>query len=153
MLFVLRRCHLEINKIVVSNKVYFCKMDLNISLATKMLKKIRLLCIFLPKRTALVEETLMKLNICLFCFLTKDAELLEKYNETREKVKNNTKREFDSESAFNDKYLKGKLKSYQEKISTNFHNNEISKEGSQFISLSVIYLFICFIYLFICLFV
>ena len=95
----------------------------------------------------MVEETLMK--------LTKDAELLEKYNETREKVKNNTKKEFESESAFNNKYLKAKLKSYQGKISTNFHNNEISKERSQFISLSVIYLFVCLFYLsfflFICL--
>ena len=142
------------NKIVgLSNNVYFCKNGFKYFIGYKDAKKIRLLCIFLPKRTALVEETLMKLNICLFCFLTKDTELLEKCNETREKVKNNTKKEFESESAFNDKYLKARLKSYQEKISTNFHNNEISKEGSQFISLSVIYLFICFIYLFICLFV
>ena len=29
---------IDINKIVVSNKVYFTKKDLNISLATKMLK-------------------------------------------------------------------------------------------------------------------
>ena len=124
------------NKIVgLSINVYFCKNGFKYFIGYKDAKKIRLL------------------NICLFCFLTKDTELLEKCNETREKVKNNTKKEFESESAFNDKYLKAKLKSYQEKISTNFHNNEISKEGSQFISLSVIYLFICFIYLFICLFV
>ena len=69
----------------------------------------------------------MKLNICPFCFLTKDAELLEKYNETREKVKNSTKKEFESEPVFTDKYLKAKLKSYQGKINTNFHENEISK--------------------------
>ena len=94
----------------------------------------------------------MKLNICLFCFLTKDAELLEKYNETREKVKNSTKKEFESEPVFNDKYLKAKLKSYQGKTNTNFHDNEISKEGSQFISLSVVYLFLLFIYLFVYLF-
>ena len=30
--------NIDINKIVVSNKVYFTKKDLNISLATKMLK-------------------------------------------------------------------------------------------------------------------
>ena len=94
----------------------------------------------------------MKLNICLFCFLTKDAELLEKYYETREKVKNSTKKEFESEPVFNDKYLKAKLKSYQGKTNTNFHDNEISKEGSQFISLSVVYLFLLFIYLFVYLF-
>ena len=100
----------------------------------------------------MIEETLMKLNICLFCFLTKDAELLEKYYETREKVKNSTKKEFEREPVFNDKYLKAKLKSYQGKTNTNFHDNEISKEGSQFISLSVVYLFLLFIYLFVYLF-
>ena len=39
---------------------------------------------------------------------------------------------------YNDKYLKAKIKSYNEKINTNFHNNKIPEEGSQFISLSVI---------------
>ena len=32
--------NIDINKIVVSNKIYFGKKDLNISLATKMLKKL-----------------------------------------------------------------------------------------------------------------
>ena len=85
--------------------------------------------------------------------MSKDVELLEKYNENWEKVKNSTKKEFDRESVFHDKYLKAKLKSCQGKINTNFHDNEISKGGSQFISLSVIYLLISFIYLFSCLFV
>ena len=49
--------------------------------------------------------------------------------------------------------MRAKLKSYQGKINTNFRNNEMSKEGSQVIFLSVIFLFICFIYLFVCLFV
>ena len=36
------------------------------------------------------------------------------------------------------KYLKAKIKSYNGKINTNFHDNKIPKEGSQFICLSVI---------------
>ena len=38
----------------------------------------------------------------------------------------------------NEKYLKTKIKSYNGKINTNFHNNKISNEGSQCICLSVI---------------
>ena len=38
----------------------------------------------------------------------------------------------------NEKYLKTKIKSYNGKININFHNNKISKEGSQCICLSVI---------------
>ena len=49
-------------------------------------------------------------------FLIKDNELLEKFNEIWEKVKNNLKKEFDSEPVYNERYLKVKIKSYNEKI-------------------------------------
>ena len=71
-------------------------------------------------------------------FLIKDDELLEKYNEIWEKVKNSLKKEFDSEPVYNEKYLKAKIKSSNRKITTNFHDNKIPKERSQFICLSVI---------------
>ena len=71
-------------------------------------------------------------------FLTKDDKLLEKYNEIWEKVKNSIKKEFDSKPVYNEKYLKANTKSYSGKINTNFHNNKIPREGSQFICLSVI---------------
>ena len=71
-------------------------------------------------------------------FLIKDDELFEKYNEIWGKVKNSLKKEFDGEQVYNEKYLKTKIKSHNGKINTNFHNNKILKEGSQFICLSVI---------------
>ena len=43
-------------------------------------------------------------------FLTKDDEVLEKYNEIWGKVKNSLKKEFDSEPVYNKKYLKAKIK-------------------------------------------
>ena len=39
---------------------------------------------------------------------------------------------------YNEKYPKAKIKSYNGKINTNFHDNKIPKEGSQCIYLSVI---------------
>ena len=71
-------------------------------------------------------------------FLIKNAELLEKYNKMWIKVKHGIKKEFDSEPVYNEKYLKAKIKSYKEKIYTNFHNNKIPKEDSQFVCLSMI---------------
>ena len=71
-------------------------------------------------------------------FLTKDEELSEKQTEIWEKVKNCLKKEFDCEPVYNEKYLKDKIKSYDGKTNTNFHSNKITKEGSQFICLSVI---------------
>ena len=41
---------------------------------------------------------------------------------------------------YNKKYLKAKIKPYNEKINTNFHNNKIPKEDPQYICLSVILL-------------
>ena len=68
-------------------------------------------------------------------FLIKDDELLEKYNEIWEKVKNIIKKKIDTELLYNEKYLKTKIKSYNGKTNPNFHNNKIPKEGSQFICL------------------
>ena len=45
------------------------------------------------------------------------------------------RKEFNSEPAYNTKYLQTKIKSYKEKI---VHNNKIPKEGSQCIFLTVI---------------
>ena len=70
--------------------------------------------------------------------MIKDDELLERYIEILEKVKNIIKTEYDSEPVYNGKYLKAKIKSYNRKINTNFHTNKILKESSQFICLSVI---------------
>ena len=45
---------------------------------------------------------------------------------------------FDRKPEYNEKYLKSKIKCFNGEINTNFHNDKISKEGSQFICLSVI---------------
>ena len=67
----------------------------------------------------------------------KDDELLEKYNEIWEKVKNSLKKDFDSEPVYNEKYLKAKIKSYNGKVNASFYNNKIPTEGFHFICLSV----------------
>ena len=77
----------------------------------------------------------MELNMS---FLIKDGELLGKYNEIWEKVSNSIKKGFDSEPVYKEKYLKTKVKSFEGKTNTNFHNDKIPKEGPQCIWLSVI---------------
>ena len=48
-------------------------------------------------------------------FFEKDDELLEKYNRIWKKVKNSIEKGFDSEPVYNEKYIKAKIKSYNEK--------------------------------------
>ena len=71
-------------------------------------------------------------------FLINDDELLEKYSKIWDNVNDSMKKGFDSEPAYNEKYLKTKIKSYEGKINTNFHSDKKPKEGSQCICLWVI---------------
>ena len=48
------------------------------------------------------------------------------------------KKGFDGEPAYNEKYIKTKIKSYEGNINTDFHGDKVPKEGSQYICLSVI---------------
>ena len=48
------------------------------------------------------------------------------------KLKTVSKKKFDCEPVYNEKYLKAKTKSYNGKVSTNFHNNvETLKLGNK----------------------
>ena len=49
-----------------------------------------------------------------------------------EKFSNAIKKEFESNLVYIQKHLRTKIKSYKRKINTNFHNNKILKEGSQY---------------------
>ena len=74
------------------------------------------------------------------CFLIKNYELLEKHIEIWEKVSSNIKKIFDSEPAYSKIYLTTKIESYKRKIGTNSHNDQILKECSECIGLSVIFI-------------
>ena len=89
-------------------------------------KKISPLCIFFSKVSTYRRDFD---GTKYMSFLIKDDELLEKYNEIWTKIKNSIKKEFDSEPVHNEKYLTAKIKFYNGKIDTNFHNNEILNEG------------------------
>ena len=67
-------------------------------------------------------------------FLIKNDELLETYKEIWGKVSKVIK--FDSEPVYNEKYLKDEIKSYEEKLNTYFHDDNVPKEGSQYVYLS-----------------
>ena len=127
--------NIDVSKIVVSNKISFGKNDFKYFSDYKNAKKIRPLCIFLPKMSVYRRD--FDKTKCM-SFLIKDEKLLEKYNEICKKVSNIIKKEFDSNHVYNEKYIKIKIKSYNGKINTNFDNNEIQKEGSQCICPSVI---------------
>ena len=75
-------------------------------------------------------------------FKVTDNKLLKKYNKIWEKISNLMNIEFDNETIYgdNDKYMKTKIKSYGDKINTNFQGKKIPKEDASYKCLSLIML-------------
>ena len=59
--------------------------------------------------------------------MIKDDELFEKYNKIWIKNSIIIEKEFYIKPVYNEKYLKTKIKSYNEKINTSLHDNKIPK--------------------------
>ena len=75
-------------------------------------------------------------------FKANDSKLLKKYSKIWERVSNLMNLTFDSEPVYgdNDKYIKIKIKSYGDKINTNFQGKKTSKENASYRCLSLIML-------------
>ena len=84
---------INVNKIILSDKISFVKKDFKYFIGYKVAKKIRPVCIFLPKMNAYRKD--FDKTKCM-SFLIKDENLLEKYNEIWKKSTILSKKEFDS---------------------------------------------------------
>ena len=70
-------------------------------------------------------------------FSIKDDKLLTKYDDMWNKVCHFIGKEFDSKPIYNKKFLKNKVRSYGDEA-TDFHDEEMPKIGSNYVSLWVI---------------
>ena len=117
----------DVNKVLLSSKASFGRKDYKYLIGYKDDKKVRPLCLMLPKMSAFrrdFDETKYLSS------LIRNDELLEKYNGIWDKVNNTIKKEFYSEPVYNEKYVSTKIKSYEGKISTILYEDLIPKEGS-----------------------
>ena len=75
-------------------------------------------------------------------FKAGDNKLLKKYTKIWERVSNLMNIKFDSEPVCgdNDKYINTKIKSYGDKLTTNFQGNKVPKENASYKLLSLIML-------------
>ena len=65
--------------------------------------------------------------------------MLQKCNEIWDKISNLINKRFDSEPVYKKKYIqKTKVKPYEGKVNTNFHNDKIPEESSYYICQSVV---------------
>ena len=61
-------------------------------------------------------------------FLADDKEFLKEYTKVWEKIRDLKAKKFDSEPVYGDKYIKRKIKSYNNDIRTNFHGEGNSRK-------------------------
>ena len=67
-------------------------------------------------------------------FEASDNKLLKKYTEIWERVSMSIKIKFDGEPVYgdDDKYIKTKIKLYEDKVNTNFHGKKVPKENASY---------------------
>ena len=71
-------------------------------------------------------------------FLIKDDELLEKYEQIWDLIKNKLKNKFHSEPVYDKKYLKTKVREYDSEIKAKFLGNGIPKENMHYTCIACI---------------
>ena len=109
-----------VNEILVSKKEsYGTKNSLKYLIGYNDDDVIRPLCILLPQMIGYVKH--FDSNKTMY-FKVSDKKLLKKYKKIWEKVGNLLNIEFDSEPVYGDvdKYIKAKIKTYGDKVNTNF---------------------------------
>ena len=62
-------------------------------------------------------------------FVIKDNDVLDKYNEIWDKIKNKLNIEFHSMPVYDEKYIKAKVSEFNDVIKTNFLGDEIPKDS------------------------
>ena len=100
---------------------------------------IRSLCMKLPQMIGYVKHFDSNKTMS---FKANDNRLLKKYIKMWEKVSILMNIEFDNEPVYgdNDKYIKAKIKSYGDKVNTNFQGKKIPKENASYKCLSLVML-------------
>ena len=118
---------LDVNKILVSKKKsYGTKNSLKYFIGCND-DAIRPLCIKLPHLTSYVKNFDSNKTMS---FKVGDNKLLKKYNKIWEKISNLMNIEFDSEPVYvdGDKYIKTKIKMYEDRVNTNFQSKKVPKQ-------------------------
>ena len=100
---------------------------------------IRLLCLKLPQMTGYAKRFEFNLTIS---FKISDKELLKKYNQIWKRIEKLLKIKFHSKPVYGDdeKYIKTKVKTYDDSVTTNVHSKKNPKEKSSCKCLSIIML-------------
>ena len=140
---------IDVNKILVSKKVLYGKNNsLKYFIGYNDNDIIRPLFVKLPQTTSYIDKFKDKktkiTTTTTMSLMVKDKQLFKNYNKIWEKTKSLMRKKFDSKPFYanddNSKYIKTKIKTFNDSIITNFHNKKVPKEKIPHKCLSIIVL-------------
>ena len=132
---------IDVNKILVSKKEsYGTEKSSKYFIGYNDGDVVRPLCIILPQMISYVEH--FNSSNETVSFKINDNKLLKKYNKIWEKISNLLNIKFDSQSVYGDgeKYIKTKIKMYEDRVNKNFQGKKVPKEHASYKCLSLIML-------------
>ena len=120
----------NVNQIVVSDKFKYSDDGFKCFSGYREGEIVKPLCIILPQMSGCPKY--FGNGGKSMSFLTEDDDLLDKYNEIWDKIKNKLNIKFHSMPVYNEKYIIAKVREFNSVIKANFLGDEIPKEHAHY---------------------
>ena len=127
---------INVDQIVVSDKFKHSDDGFKYFIGYKEGEIVKPLCIILPQMTGYIKY--FENGGKNMSFVIKDDDVLDKYNEIWDKIKETLSIKFHSAPVYDEKYIKAKVREFNGVIKTNFLGDEIPKESMRYTCIACI---------------
>ena len=127
---------INIDQIVVSHKFKQSDSGFKYFIGYKEGEIVKPLCIILPQMTGYIKY--FENGGKNMSFVIKDDDVLDKYNEIWDKIKETLSIKFHSMPVYDEKYIEAKVREFSGVIKTNFLGDEVPKENEHYICIACI---------------
>ena len=126
----------NINQIVISDKFKHSDDGFKYFIGYKEGEIVKPLCIMLPQMSGYIKY--FENGGKSMSFMLKNDDMLDKYNEIWDKIKETLNVKFHSMSVYDEKYIKAKIREFNGVIKTKFLGDEIPKENMYYTCMACI---------------
>ena len=126
----------NVGQIVIFDKFKHSDSDFKYVIGYKEGEIVKSLCIILPQMSGYIK--CFESGAKNMSSIIKDDDVLDKYNEIRDKIKERLNIKFHSILVYHEKYIKAKVIEFNDVIKTNFLGDEIPKESMHYTCIACI---------------
>ena len=127
---------INVDQIVVPDKFKHSDNGFKYFIDYKESEIVKPLCIILPQMTGHIK--CFEIGGKNMSFVIKDDDVLDKYNEIWDKIKETLSIKFHSMPVYDEKYIKAKVREFNGVIKTNFLGDEVPKENKHYTCIACI---------------